>query len=280
MAKVVGVIYHQKIAQARVLSERLLNELSSFGVAEWSCSSHDDEAQKLCIPGTDFIISLGGDGTLLRVARMAASYGVPVVGVNLGRVGFLSELGPDDVMDKLPAFLQGKCWNDERAMLQVELSENGSEKPSYCADYIMNDVVVGRGKTPRLVNIKTWVDGSLLTTYRADGIIICTATGTTAYNLAQGGPILYPQSREMILSLIAPHLSLAHALVLSPASVIDLEVHTDHEAILSVDGQRNWPVYDGDKVRVALSGKAVSLLRIYPLSHFYTTLEQKLRRSG
>ena len=278
MAKRIGVIYHHRIARAKELSEELLRILPSSDASGWSCSSHDDACHKDNLPTTDFVVSLGGDGTLLRVARLVAPYGKPIVAVNMGSLGFMSELKPEDTLEGVQALLRGEGWIDERTMLQAELLSKGASKPSFSTRHILNDIVISHGGTPRLIHVKTSIDGAPLTTYRADGIIVSTATGSTAYNLAQGGPILHPRAREIVLNSICPHLSLSYALVLSPTAVVDFELRTDHEAILSVDGQINMPMQDGDKVKVSLSPDSTRLLRIHPPSNFYTTLDQRLRR--
>jgi NAD+ kinase len=147
-------------------------------------------------------------------------------------------------MDRLPTIIAGDGWVDERAMLQAELfpaTKKTIDEKSGASELLhaLNDVLVGRGKIPRIIHVKAIIDGELLTTYRSDGILVSTATGSTGYSLAAGGPILYPQAKEILLKPISAHLSMGHALVLPPAVTIELEVHTVYQAVLSIDGQIN-----------------------------------------
>jgi len=280
--KKIGIIYHPKSTAARTLSEQLESVLPSSGISSWLCSSWDEDEIRAQVSGTDFVISVGGDGTILRVARVVAEWGIPIVGVNLGRLGFMAELQADEVVDKLPVLLAGESWVDERAMLQIDLlaavgeTEATGRSPgqSFCA---LNDVVVGRGAISRVIYVKASVDGEYLTTYKADGVLVGTATGSTGYSLAAGGPILYPQATGMVLGSIAPHLSMVYSLVVSPTAIVELEVHTDHQAICSIDGQVEFPLLDNDRVRVKISPHRTCLLRIHPPAHFYGVLEQRLR---
>lgn len=267
--KTVGILYNPKIAAAGGLAEELANFLPSINAAVWLCSAWEEEAARSQIEGTDLLLSIGGDGTILRAARAALSYSVPIVGINLGRLGFMTELGPEEARDRLSQYLRGEGWIDERAMLEVQLADRGHY-------HALNDVFVGRGAIPRVVNVETSIDGALMTTYRADGVILSTATGSTGYSLAAGGPILCPQAREMILNPVSPHLAFANALVLPSTAVIELRVHTTHEAVLSVDGQVNVGLEDGDCVRARLSPDVARFLRAQPLGYFYGTLMNRL----
>lgn len=278
--KRIGVVYHPKIAAAGALAERLDRVLPSLKCIAWTCSAWDDQAIKACVPGTDLAISVGGDGTILRICRAVSGLGVPILGVNLGHLGFMTELSADEIMDKLPSVLNGEGWIDSRMMLQVDLHcRDGGEdtrvipKPA-CA---LNDVTVGRGAISRVVYVKTSIDGVLLTTYKADGVIISTATGSTGYALAAGGPILYPQAENMVLKPISAHLTLSYPLVLPPTAAVELEVHTDHEAMLSLDGQINVPLRDGDVVKARRSPHVGRFVRLNPPEFFYSALESRLK---
>jgi NAD+ kinase len=278
--KKIGIIYNQKISAAKTLAEQLSKVLPTLNVASWLCPAGDEEKVREQVPGTDLVLSVGGDGTILRVARAVVPWETPILGINMGWLGFMTELSAEEIMDKLPALVAGEGWIDERAMLQAELfsaTQKTAAKKTGVPQLLhaLNDVVVGRGGIPRIIYIKTTIDGELLTTYRSDGIIVSTATGSTAYCLAAGGPILYPQAKEIVLKPISTHLSMGHALVLPPTATIELEVHTDHQAILSIDGQVDLNLKDGDKVKVRCSPHSVRLLRVHPPT-FYSSLEQKL----
>ncbi|MBE0415995.1 MAG: NAD(+)/NADH kinase [Dehalococcoidia bacterium] len=267
--KKVGILYHPKIAAAGALAEELAGLLPSLDASCWLCSAWEEEKARAQVEGTELIFSVGGDGTILRAARSALPWSIPIVGINLGRLGFMTELSAAEARERLPAFLAGKGWIDERAMLQVELASKGPF-------HALNDVVLGRGAISRVVYVETTIDGAPLTTYKADGVILATATGSTGYSLAAGGPILYPQAREILLKPISPHLNFANALVLPPTAVVELRVRTDHQAMLSIDGQIDLELESGDAVRVRLSPHVTRFLRAQPPTFFYSTLMERL----
>ncbi|MCJ7654608.1 MAG: NAD(+)/NADH kinase, partial [Dehalococcoidia bacterium] len=213
-------------------------------------------------------------GTILRTVRAVSPHAVPIVGINLGNLGFMTELKADEAFDKLPRLLDGDGWIEERSMLEAELS---SQDKVFNA---MNDVFVGRRSSARLVQIETKVDGEVLATYRADGVIVATATGSTGYSLAAGGPILYPQAKEIIFKPVCPHLALDRAVVLPAEAEIQIRVTTTYEAMLSIDGQVEMPLRSGDEVKVKRSLHVAQFLRIRPKAYFYSYLESRLKGKG
>jgi NAD+ kinase len=276
--KVVGVIYHPKIPAARTLAERLAEVLPGMKAKVWLCSSWDEEKMGARCQGTDLALSVGGDGTILRVARLVAALGIPIVGVNMGHLGFMTEFTAEGVLEKLPAVLGGEAWVDQRAMLQADLirESKGAEREE-STFHALNDALVGRGSVPRIINVVTTVNGAALSNYRVDGVIVSTATGSTGYSLAAGGPILYPQAEEMLIKPVSAHLSLPYALVLPPSAEVRMVVHTNHEAVLSIDGQVNMPLRDGDTVTAKRSPYSARFLRTSPRDLFYAALEQRLK---
>lgn len=273
--KRIGILYHPKLDKARPLAEELEKFLKGRGISPWLCSAWEEEQAKSQVPDSDLVLSVGGDGTILRAVRISVPWSVPVVGVNLGTVGFMTELNATEVFDKLSHLLGGDGWVDDRAMLEAELLTQGQRSGK--TFQALNDVVIGRGRPARLVSIEAMIDGEPFTTYRADGVIVATATGSTAYSLAAGGPVLYPQSREILLKPISSHFSLSQALVLPPEAVIELKVSTPHEAMFTVDGQVEVPLDSGDGVRIKLSSYVARFLRLRPKGYFYSSLEEKLR---
>jgi NAD+ kinase len=187
----------------------------------------------------------------------------------------MTELSAEEAKDKLPALLEGKGWLDERAMLEAELGATGSEPPR--TFYALNDVVVARGAIARVVYVEASIDNKPLTTYKADGVIVATATGSTGYSLSAGGPILHPQAKEFLLSPILPHLSLAYTLVLPATAVVRLRLTTAHQAGLSIDGHMNLSLESGAVITVKHSSHTGRFLRIHPEAAFYSSLEQKLK---
>ena len=276
--KSVGVIYHPMIAAARDLSARLAASLTALDAEAWVCSSWDEERMAAHRQGTDMAISVGGDGTILRVARTVAAWDIPIVGVNMGHLGFMTEFSAAEVMEKLPAVLGGECRVDRRAMLQVDLLSQAKDGSGRETSYLaLNDALVGRGPVPRIVNVVTSVNGAPLSNYRVDGVLVSTATGSTGYSLAAGGPILYPQAEEIVLKPVSAHLSLPYALVLPGTVEIKMVVRTHHEAVLSVDGQVNVTLRDGDTVTARRSPHCIRFLRTSPPELFYSALEKRLK---
>jgi len=275
--KKIGILYHPLNEAACTLAEEVNRFLPSQGVSAWLCSSWEGENARAQLDGTELLLSIGGDGTILRAAQVALLTKTPVTGINMGKLGFMTELRADEVMSKLPALIAGEGWIDERAMLEAELmpSEPGSGLP--LKQYALNDVVVARGAIARVVNIEAKVDGETLANYRADGIIVATATGSTGYSLAAGGPILHPQSEEFLLLPILPHLTQGYSLVLSKSAEVSLHLSTTYQATLSIDGNMNLPLDSGATINIRQSDQTTRFLRIHPRKSFYGTLEQRLK---
>ena len=275
--KRVGILYHPMIKTAYALAKEVERFLSSSGISVWLCSAWEGERARAQVNGTDLIVSIGGDGTILRAAQAVVPEITPVTGINLGNLGFMTELSADEALTKLPALLAGEGWIDERAMLEAELFPPEKETGAPQVFYALNDVVVARGATARMVNIEAILDDQPLTTYKADGVIVATATGSTGYSLAAGGPILHPQAKEFVLLPILPHLGSAYALVLPFATVVKLRISTAHQATLSIDGHINLPLSNGAIVTVKHSPTVARFLRIHPETSFYSSLEQRLK---
>lgn len=271
--KRIGLLHHPKLPATQPLAETMARQAEAHGLATWIGSTWDVNAVTGEIPNLDLLVTLGGDGSILRAARMACEEGVPVLGVNLGRLGFLTELEPDEWSSALPRLLAGEAWIEERMMLYAE-HHRGDESRGYEA---LNDVVVSRGSLARMVRLETHIDGSSLTTYAADGLIVATPTGSTAYAFAVGGPVLPPQLKNILLLPIAPHLSMDRAIVLSQGAVVKVMVHTDHQAILTVDGQFEYELQDGDQVTVQASRHTSRFVRLKDKTYFYHTLLERLR---
>jgi NAD+ kinase len=274
--KRVGILYHPLIEAAYTLAKKLQQFLTSEGVSVWLCSAWEGEKARAQVNGTDWILSIGGDGTILRAVQAAVLNPTPVTGINLGKLGFMTELNADEAMAKLSDLLAGKGWIDERAMLEVELFLSDQEPEPPHIFYALNDVVVARGAIARVVYIEVSVDGEPLTTYKADGVIVATATGSTGYSLAAGGPVLHPQADEFLLLPISPHLSSAYCLVLPSTAVAKLRVNTAHQAALSIDGHINLSLNSGATITVKHGSATARFLRIHP-NTFYSSLELRMK---
>ncbi len=272
--KTIGVLYHPKVAATRQKAKEIETLVKQKGLSAWICSAWDREKAGELMAGTDLLVTVGGDGTILRAVQVTIPGTVPILSVNLGKLGFLTELSADEVMHGLPDILNKGGWIDERAMLQAEVSTAGRPVQVWHA---LNDIVVARGEIARLMRIEASIDGQSLTTYRADGVIVATATGSTGYALAARGPVMYPQSQDMLLVPVAPHLSLTPPLVLPATSVITLRPDTYLSATLSVDGHVNLPLTSGDEVTIRRSPYTARFLRKRPGDSFYPSLEEKLK---
>ncbi len=214
----------------------------------------------------DLLVTLGGDGTVLRAGHLCAPHDIPILGINRARFGFLIEVGEDQWPELLPRLLQGEYWFEHRMMLLTEQWRGEQQLGSWEA---LNEAFIGRGEDVRPVHLVTRLDGHPVTTYVADGLIISTATGSTAYALAAGGPILPPELRNILIMPVAPHLSVDRAIVLSEGSVVSVEVRTGHDAVLSIDGQGSVQLVNGDRVDVRASQHTVRFLRFQKPGYFY-----------
>lgn len=278
----VGLFYHPESAAAQDLARELERNFARANLDAWTRSAWDDDETLQHVGDRDLLLSIGGDGTVLRVAHLALQDGIPILGINMGKVGFMNELSAQEAREKLPGLLCQKGWLDDRTTLQAQITPSVTEGPEGQRPlgpmFALNDVVVARGRVARVVRIQARIDGDLFTTYKGDGVIVASATGSTSYSMAAGGPILSPLSREFILIPITSHLTISNPLVLPPTTVIELTVSTDHEVIISVDGQIERVLQDGDKVSVTVGPKKSLFLRFQPQGRFYSTVTQRLTR--
>ncbi|MGQ9593089.1 MAG: NAD(+)/NADH kinase [Anaerolineae bacterium] len=270
----VAFLHHPKLPESLSLAQEMEGETRRLGATTWLCSAWDEMGIQQQLDDTDLVVTLGGDGTILRTARLVAPRGIPILGVNLGRIGFLAELTPDGWRKPWEAILQGRYRLEARLMLRATHLQDGVLKGAFEA---LNDVVVSRAVLARVVRLPTFIDGDYLTTYVCDGVIVSTATGSTAYALAAGGPILPPDLHNILLIPIAPHLSFSRAIVLAEGAKVRIQVQTDHRAVLTVDGQFHVDLNDGDYVVVEASPHLCRFVRLAPPSYFYRTLMERLR---
>jgi NAD+ kinase len=272
--KKIGILYHPKVAATHRKAGELGSFLKAQGLETWVCSAWDREKACPRLEGTDLLLTVGGDGTILRAVQVVVPGTTPITGINLGKLGFMTEFGADDARKELPALLDGKGWIDERTMLEAEVVETDRETRVFQA---LNDVVMARGEVVRLIRIEAAVNGQPLTAYKTDAVIVATATGSTGYALAARGPVLYPGSRDLLLVPVAPHLSPSYPLVLAETSEVLLRLSTYHPATLSIDGHINLPLTDGATVTVRRSACVTRFLRICSRESFYGSLEDRLR---
>jgi NAD+ kinase len=273
--KNIGILYHPKKEAAGILAERLKQSIEARGINVWKSSAWEFEEARKQVNGSELLLTIGGDGTILRAVQTIVPEPIPITGINLGNLGFMTELSVDEVEEQLDDLIDGKGWIDERALLEAEIASNDEQKSRKF--YALNDVVLARGSVARVIHIEARINDELLTTYKADGVIVATATGSTGYSLAAQGPILYPQSGELLLVPIAPHLSSSYSMVLPDSAVIKLTLMTYHSATISIDGHINSNLSSNAEITIQHSLNTVRFLRIHPQNKFYSSLERKLK---
>lgn len=276
----IGILHHPKKPESLSLANEIDLFLRQRGVPTiWRQSAWDEEAILPYMPNVDLLITLGGDGTLLRAARMGAPYEVPMLGVKMGRLGFLAELNPDNWREPLSRILANNYWVEERLMLhaEVERVDGAGVRRVVCVQEALNEVVFSRGDLARVVRISAQLDGGYLTQYTCDGLIVSTATGSTGYALAVGGPILPPELHNILVIPIAPHMSMDRAVVIAEGAEVRLRAYSDHRPILTVDGQVVVEIEDGDEVVIVSSAHKARFVRGRDRSYFYQSLMEKMQ---
>ncbi len=268
----VAVLYNQRIACAAELAAEVETWLNSTLGAVEVCKIEDASGAR-CLREADLLVTLGGDGSILYAAHLVAPYGTLILGINLGRVGFLTEAEPDGWKTVLSHALEGDYWVEEHMMLRVTAWRG--DEPLAQAE-ALNDVVVSRGAQARAVHLRAEVDGGELAAYVADGLIVATPTGSTAYALAAGGPILPPQLLNILLVPVAPHLSMERPIVLSEGSRVRIVVLDARPAVLTVDGRVKTDLMAGDAVVVEASSHTARFARVCERTYFYKTLVSRL----
>ena len=246
------------------LADDLAASLSSQGVELFMPATMAvidvNDIQKFDFGGVDLAFVLGGDGTLLSSGRAMSAYSVPLLGVNMGRVGFLAELEPKDLLQTVPHLLEG-CYNlEERIMLKCSIIRNDKQEDSYLA---FNDVVIKNGVFARTVDLELMIDSQSIHSYQADGIIISTPTGSTGYSFSAGGPILMPGTDVIIIVPICPHTFFSRPIVTVLNSVVEVVCHNlRDDTILLSDGEYCTNIQVGDVIRVEVSDKKVRMVRL------------------
>ena len=265
------------VQKASVLAERISACLKTHAV-EHSIFYYDYEhpTQVPQIEGHDLVIVIGGDGTLLRAGHLCAPLDVPLLGVQAGRLGFLTELTPLAIESNLSRLISADYRLENRMMLQAEFLENGNVKQRWD---VINEALISRGRDARPIEVRVDLNEGYMMSYIADGLIVATATGSTAYALAAGGPILPPELRNMLVLPIAPHLSLDRAVVLAEGAVVNLRAISDFEVVLSIDGTTPLSINPENSVRITANKKSLRMVRFGEPNYFYRDLAGLLQRN-
>jgi NAD+ kinase len=275
------VVGHPRYATLHATFERVVRFAHRHGVElafEPELVGDDDGALKLQpeqVRDLDLLLTLGGDGTLLRGARLVAPHGVPVLGVNLGHLGFLTSFGPAELEAGLERVMQGQTLLDQRMVLEIRAESAAGEVHTSCLAF--NDAVLHRGGMARMIRMAVYAHDEEVGTYSADGIILATPTGSTAYSLSAGGPIVAPSLDCIIATPICPHTLAVRPLVLSATETVTVEVLSPtEELILTVDGQESANLVPGDRLVARRTDSPLRLVR-FPGQTFFSTLRRKLR---
>lgn len=277
--KRVGVLYNPFSDASTRVSVEVAAWLSARGISAWRGVSHEGREEPHVLEGLDLLVALGGDGTVLRAARLAIPYKIPVLPVALGRLSFMAELQPEELVGGIELLLGGGGWYDERTLIEATIHHEGHEGEDETV-LALNEILLARGEINRVVAIDVEIYDAPLTTYHADGIIAATATGSTAYALASGGPIVDPRSHALVLVPIAAHLTNIPSLVLHEDAVIRLRLRSRHAAAFSADGRESVPLHEGDVVEIRRAAQTCLFARVHPPSTFYARLTQRLRRDS
>jgi NAD+ kinase len=262
---------HPKLPAAVQEAAKVTQFLEQQGLDEVANLSLYDENLRSRMEAKDFdlLIALGGDGTMLRAGHLVASMDLPILGINVGRFGFLTEVKRDEWTTALPLLFQKKYRLEERMMIQAEHWRGEELLGNW---NVLNEVVVARGQMVRPIRVRALIDGYPLATFVADGLIASTPTGSTAYALAAGGPIMPPELRNILIIPVAPHLSVDRALILAEGVRVTMIPCIEHQSVLSVDGQSAIQMQDGDEVRVASGEHNVHFVRFQDPGYFYRNL--------
>lgn len=277
----IGIIFKHDYGPAKTECEKLRDWFEKKGVGVYTEEMSSKALLSQCleektnIPETvDWIVVLGGDGTLLGAARKVWRFGLPILGINLGGLGFITEVPLKSLYSDLEKLISGKVLIEYRLMLHARVLRDGKEK---CNFSVLNDVVINKAALARIIDLKVSISNCFLTTFRADGLIVSSPTGSTGYNLSAGGPILYPDLEALILTPICPFTLTQRPVILSDTSIIEITVgESSEEVTLTFDGQVGFDFLHGDRLIVSKSEKKLKLIKS-PDQDYFDILRTKLK---
>lgn len=273
--KLIGFIYNSSIPETSVFIKNLICELGYSDCNTWSTSLDKLSSYVNQFSKTSLVVIAGGDGSILKTVRSIYNYSIPILGINFGKIGFMTELDPNDALEKLPEYINGRVRIEERMMLEASIFLSNNDKPRLTIN-ALNDVVIGNGGVTKLSDIEVSVDDNVLTIYRSDAVVVSTATGSTGYSYSAGGPILHPESNEIILQPVAPHTGLRDSIVLPRNSKVTLRPIKNDITIVSADGHSEIQLNVGDKLVIKSGIYSAKFLRSLSTVSFYNTLANKL----
>ena len=271
----IGFAYNPTSDAAVELRDRASGWADAHGVRHWAAPAADREALHRELPGADVLVVLGGDGTFLRAAHAVIEDDVPLLGINVGKVGFLSKVEAKDIERVLATLVEGRYAIEPRMALEGRILRGG-RPPAGDRLVALNDVVVARGSLARVVRLDTSIDSSHLASFIADGLVVASPTGSTGYSFSAGGPILGPTARNLVVTPIAGYLTTIRSVVVGPDAVVRCRVVDAHEALVSVDGREDIPLAVGDFVEVRAIERPVRLVEPEGSLPFWDLVRQKV----
>ena len=273
----IGFAYNPTQETTAELASRAAGWCRMRGIADWQSHAGDLDTLRRELPTTDVLIVLGGDGTFLRAARAVAEVDVPIIGINLGKVGFLSKAEAAELETVLERIVAGEFTYDERMVIEGRILRGGKDAAGEADLHVaLNDIVVARGSLARVCRLDVSIDDTHLATFIADGLVVASPTGSTGYSFSAGGPILDPVSRNLVVTPIAAYLSAFRSVVVSPEQVVRCRVIDAHEALVSVDGREDLQIAVGDVVEVRALERPIRLLHPRGALSFWDLLRHKV----
>ena len=271
----IGFAYNPTNDAALELRERAAGWCRMRGIDQWAAQAGDFETLCAELPTTDFLVVLGGDGTLLRAARAVIDVDVPLLGINLGKVGFLSKAEASELEAVLGRLVAGEYEIDERMALAARILPAGRPDGG-TVHHALNDVVIARGALARVCRLDVEIGPSHLATFIADGLVVSSPTGSTGYSFSAGGPVVDPNSRNLIVTPIAGYLSAIRSVVVSPAQIVRCRVVDAHEALVSIDGREDIRIAVGDEVEVKALDRPIRLVEPHGAQPFWDLFRHKV----
>ena len=282
-ARRIGFAYNPTIEAALELRERAAGWVETRGLEHWASAAADVDALREHLPDTDVLVVLGGDGTFLRAAQAVIAVDVPLLGINVGKVGFLSKVEAEALERVLGQLASGDYVLENRMALECRIQRTGGGRggPAAAAAeperrVALNDFVIARGSLARVVRLATSIDTSHLATFVADGLVVASPTGSTGYSFSAGGPILDPTARNILVTPIAGYLATIRSVVVRPVAVVRCRILDAHEALVSVDGHEDIPIDVGDVIEVRAIDRPVRLVEPTGSLPFWDLVRQKV----
>ncbi len=281
----IGVFVNEKRDNQFKVTKRVVENIKKYGmepvfpVADTAFSSVTGGFEEKPFPGDiQIAVSLGGDGTLLNTARLLFHYGIPVIGINLGTVGFLAEVEIHDIENAIRRIANHDYTLKNRMVLEANVIRNGN---SVFNGIALNDVVVSRGGLSRIIRLKIFMDNQFIDSFPGDGVIISTPSGSTAYTLSAGGPIVQPEMQMMITTPICPHILYSRSFITSPDRELSIQINHDYpdSAIITLDGQEGFDIMAGDRICVRKTNKEIQFVSMDNIN-FYDVLRAKIHNTN